>query len=446
MKGWVKVGIDFFQKSRNPLLQELNELDWKGGLTTDSERIAKHLSAFSNYPGGGFMVFGVENDGTLTGVTQEQCTEIIKKLGNIARQNLEPGIALDFDVVTFENTNLLFVQIIESDIKPVHLRGKTLNDAFTRSVGQTRKMTKDEVKRCIIQSSGERYEELPALKDISREEVLQKIDFQAYVRLAKKNQLIGEESLLEAMVGDGLLVRSGDSYHITNLGAILFARNLPDFEHLRRKAVRVIVYGVKNRVNTQKEIEGRRGYAVGFQGLIKYVNSQLPTNEVIRDALRMQVKMYPELALRELIANALIHQDFFIEGTGPTIEIFSDRIEITNPGRPLISINRFIDHPPKSRNEILASFMRRINLCEERGSGIDKVIFEIEFFQLPPPQFVGENEDFLKAILFAQKPLSEMDKTDRIRACYQHCCLKFVSNEKMTNQSLRKRLNISDGN
>ncbi len=155
--------------------------------------------------------------------------------------------------------------------------------------------------------------------------------------------------------------------------------------------------------------------------------------------------MYPELAIRELVANALIHQDFSETGTGPMVEIFADRIEISNPGKPLISTLRFIDHNPQSRNEALAYFMRRINICEERGSGIDKVITSAEIFQLPAPNFVEDNK-FLKAIMYAYKTLRQMDKEDKIRACYQHCCLKYISAELMTNQSLRERFQIDAKN
>ena len=91
--------------------------------------------------------------------------------------------------------------------------------------------------------------------------------------------------------------------------------------------------------------------------------------------------MFPELAIRELVANAIIHQDFTLSGTGPMIEIFSDRMEITNPGIPLVDTQRFLDSPPRSRNEGLASFLRRIGICEERGSGIDKVVFQTEVAQ-----------------------------------------------------------------
>lgn len=67
------------------------------------------------------------------------------------------------------------------------------------------------------------------------------------------------------------------------------------------------------------------------------------------------------------------------------VEIFLNRMEITNPGLPLVNADRFIDSPPKSRNESLASLMRRVGICEERGSGFDKVVALTEFYQLPPP-------------------------------------------------------------
>jgi predicted HTH transcriptional regulator len=127
------------------------------------------------------------------------------------------------------------------------------------------------------------------------------------------------------------------------------------------------------------------------------------------------------------------------------IEIFSDRLEITNPGLPLVKTDRFLDSPPRSRNEILASFMRRINICEERGSGVDKVVASTEAYQLPAPLF-ETTEQHTRVVLFAHKPLRDMDKDDRIRACYLHACLKYVQRQYMTNSSLRERLAIEEAN
>src|SRR5689334_19828571 len=127
------------------------------------------------------------------------------------------------------------------------------------------------------------------------------------------------------------------------------------------------------------------------------------------------------------------------------IEIFDNRIEITNPGKPLIDPLRFVDHSPESRNELLARFMRRLNICEERGSGIDKVVYECELMQLSAPEIiVGDN--YTRVILYGYKTFRQMSKQDRTRACYLHACLKYVSGEYMTNQSLRERFGIEEQN
>ncbi len=446
MKQWEKQALALLDKSLNPVPQELNELDWKSNLSTKNEKLAQHLSAFSNYVGGGFLVYGVSGSGVPKGLPNKDYTKIIAKLGNIARDGLEPAIAIKHTIQIFKGIPLLFVFISESHHQPVHLRGKTIYDSFVRSASQTRKMTKQEVSRCIAQSSNISFEEELAATNMSTDEVLQKLDFTKYFDLMNQNLPDNKSAILEKMAADRLVVLNDEDYQITNLGAILFAKNLNDFPRLKRKAVRVIIYEGTNRLRTIKEQQSAKGYACGFEGLVEYINDQLPTNEVIGEALRREVKIYPEIAIRELVANSLIHQDFYAIGTDPMVEIFSDRIEVTNPGRPLINTLRFIDYPPQSRNEILASFMRRINICEERGSGIDKAITSVEMFQLPAPDFIA-TENHLKAILYAPRPLSKMDKDNRIRACYQHCCLKYVSGgEKMSNGSLRERFNISDKN
>lgn len=222
---------------------------------------------------------------------------------------------------------------------------------------------------------------------------------------------------------------------------MLFAKKLDQFERLGRKAPRVIVYEGKNKLKTKLDRPGTKGYAVGFQGLMEFISGLVPSNEVIEHSLREEVKMFPEIAVRELVANALIHQDFTESGTSVMIEIYDDRLETSNPGKSFISPDRFIDEY-QSRNEVLADLMRRLGICEEKGSGIDKVVQEAEAYQLPAPDFrVGEHRT--SVVLFAHLEFDEMDRNNRIRACYQHCCLRYVMNEQMTNQSLRERFKLS---
>ena len=208
------------------------------------------------------------------------------------------------------------------------------------------------------------------------------------------------------------------------------------------KAVRVIKYDGLDVTQPAHEQVGGKGYLIGFEGLIDYIMKSLPKHEVIEGALRKTVSDYPLLSIRELVANALIHQDLTINGC-PIISIFSNRIEITNPGIPLVPIDRFIDTPPCSRNELLASVMRKTGICEERGSGYDKVVSFVEQYNLPAPQIIVY-ENHTKVVLSARKSFDELTKDERIWACYYHTCLNYVQKKVTNNTSLRLRFKLDE--
>jgi len=439
--------MDLLRESLDPANpQELNEIDWKQDISSSNENIAKHLSAFSNYSGGGYMIFGVTNDGQITGLDKNQTDEIIKKLGNIARSNVEPQIALDHTILTVYNKTLLAVCISESVHKPTHLKSGTVHDAYIRSAGTSRKLSKEEVQKILAVSQGLTFENRLYPDIYQSDDIISKLDYVTYFDLIGVKQPTNQDEILKVLESELLIKKINSSYQMTYLGILLFAKNLNEFNELKRKAPRVIVYEGKNKVNAiKKQNDGILGYAAGFTRLNEYINTLLPSNEIIQQTLRKEVRMYPALAIRELVANALIHQDFDVSGAGVTIEIFDDRIEITNPGKPFVEINRLMDLPPRSRNEKLASLMRRLHICEEIGSGIEKVVFECEFYQLPAPLFETKEENMV-VTLYSHQTLTKMDKKNRIRACYLHASLKHVSSEITTNESVRTRFNIPDSN
>lgn len=287
------------------------------------------------------------------------------------------------------------------------------------------------------------FESLSAYLVKNYDEIFELLDYESYYKLLKQPLPIQKDLIIDHFKHEEIIKENEGNVYITNLGAILLAKNLDNFKPLKRKAPRVIKYKGNNKIETISEQVGIKGYACGFEGLIKYINNLLPSNEVIGEVFRETVQMYPELAIRELVANSLIHQDLLISGAGPVIEIFDNRIEIVNPGTPLIKVERFLDSPPKSRNESLASLLRRMGICEERGTGIDKVISETEKYQLPAP-LITLYDEFIKVTLHAYKDINDMTREEKIRATYMHACLKYVESESITNQSLRKRFGLED--
>jgi predicted HTH transcriptional regulator len=418
----------------------------------DPQEIGEYISALSNSAAlcgktNAYLIWGA--DDKLHQIVGTLFSPATTKKGNEELESwllrlLTPRIHFYFYTLEVDEKPVVILEIARAARSPVQFQGVE----YIR-VGSYKKKLKEfpEKERALWRVFDEiPFEQMVALERVADDEVLKLLDYPAYFELLDLSLPDNRQGILERLRLDDLIAPcEAGGWNITNLGAILFAKKLENFKWLRRKAIRVIVYRDNSRIETVREKTGDKGYATGFIGLLSYINNLLPRNEVVGEALRKDVPMYPELAVRELVANALIHQDFFIKGAGPMVEVFSDRMEITNPGIPLVATDRFLDSPPKSRNEAIASFMRRIGVCEERGSGIDKVVFQTELYQLPAPVFEVTGEH-TRAVLFAHKTLNDMDKQDRIRACYLHACLKYVNREQMTNSSLRDRFGIEPKN
>lgn len=418
----------------------------------EPEEIGEYISALANAAAlsgktAGYLVWGVE-----TPTHQIVGTDFMpkqKKVGNEELENwllrlLSPKINFYFHELHVDGLSVVILEVERASKNPVQFKGRE----FVR-VGSYKKLLKDfpEKERQLWRIfDNTPFEDFHAAENMEADDVLRCLDYPAYFELMGLSLPDQKKGILERLCNDGMvLVNDSGAYDITNLGAILFAKKLDDFKNLKRKSIRVIVYKGTTRLETIKEQIGAKGYAAGFQGLIEFIHGLIPRNEEIGKALRKDVPMYPEIAIRELVANALIHQDLFVRGAGPMVEIFSDRMEITNPGEPLVKAERFLDSTPKSRNEALASFMRRIGVCEERGSGIDKVVFQTELYQLPAP-LIEVSDSNTRITLFAHQPLSKMHRKDRVRATYLHACLKYVQREYLTNSTLRDRFGIQKEN
>lgn len=414
------------------LIQMPTEAEWIEFKVSndDPQMIGQLLSGLSNAAAlhrreRAFIVWGIDDQ--THDVVGADFSPRTRKVGNQELENwlttqLEPQVHFWIREVGVKGKRCVVFEVEPAPYRPLSFRGVE----YIRVGTYNKRLSEHPEKEKLLWRSFEResFETAIAAYDLTGYEVLESIRAKSYLRLSQQQALENQEILLERLADDGLIKRSDiGTYHITNLGAILFARNIEMFPRLTRKTVRVIFYKGVDRTESEPEVEGRKGYASGFSGLVEFLVKKLPQSEEIKKSLRIPAPMYPEVALRELIANALIHQDFEITGSGPMVEVFSDRIEITNPGTPLIDVSRFLDMPPRSRNEKLARIMRRLGICEERGSGIDRVLKYVEMFQLPAPDFqvIGEHT---RAIIYGPKAFSDMTKSERIRACFQHAGLR----------------------
>jgi len=404
----------------------------------DFEELVKYCVALAN-EGGGHMVFGVSD---------KPPRKVVSTAAFDVPERTVAGIyeRLHFKVTWTElahpDGRVLVFSIPPRPVgHPVEYKGCY----WMRAGEELVPMTPDQLKRIFAEGEPE-FVDQTALGGCSEEEIASLLDLQSYFDLMERPFPSTRVEAVKVFEGKGFVRKEKGAFAISNLGAMLFAKRLDEFGDLQRKAVRVIVYDgtTKSRVKADKDKTGIKGYASGFESLLDYIADQLPASEEIESALRVTTHAYPKKAIRELVGNAIVHQDFAERGTGVTVEIFDDRIEITNPGLPLLDADRFIDEN-QSRNEKFAKAMRQLRICEERGHGIDEVVKLAEIYQLPPYQCrLGSRHTTM--ILMRYKPLRELTPEERVRAVYQHCCLRFVNNEATNNESIRERFQIDKKN
>lgn len=431
---------------------EANWVEFKHN-NSNKDMIGKTCSALSNAARiegkhNAYLLWGIEDKTrAIVGTSFEPSTMTVGNQGFELwlANKLKPSIHFQFRVVDHPDGRVVLMEIPSATSAPVQFDGT----AYIR-IGSTTPKLADHTQRYEALINALRpfaWEHGMAKSYVTGDEVLSLLDYASYFRLLN-TPLPERSAIFDYLETDQLIEKDvGGKWNITNLGAILIANDIREFpKSLARKAVRFVAYGGKNRVATvTHRQDGVKGYANGFEGLINFINGLIPKNEIIEQALRRENPMFPQLAVRELIANALIHQDMTISGTGPQIELFEDRIEFTNPGTPLVPTDRMIDLPPRSRNESLAAIMRRMGICEEQGSGLDKVIASVEVYQLPPPLFKA-NDASMQVILYGPRKFADMTPSERVRACYQHSILKLITDTPMTNTSLRDRFGIETQN
>lgn len=420
----------------------------------DPHMIGKDISALANSAAlheksCAYMLWGVD-DLTHDIVGTNYDLQTLKKgdqeIGNWLRSLLSSNVDFDFksvDIETEKGIVKVGVLIIYKATSQTVMFEKV---EYIRIGSYTKKLNEYPVIQSKLWNrlQNTKFEELHAKKGLSLTEALNMLDYSTYFDIKKEPQPTDANGIAHYMLEEGLIEKEDNGlYTITNLGAILLAKRLSDFPKLSRKAIRVVQYKSNNRMNMLKEDIGTRGYVSGFEGLIRYICALIPTEEVISTALRTHQSAYPVIAIREAVANALIHQDFSVTGAGPVVEIFENRVEITNPGTPLVDIRRIVDNPPKSRNEKIAELMRRLRICEELGTGWDKMVIACEFLQLPAPK-INLYQESTKVTLFSDIPFTSLSAEDKLWSCYLHACIKQVQGEQLTNKSLRERFGVKE--
>lgn len=209
--------------------------------------------------------------------------------------------------------------------------------------------------------------------------MLELLDWERYFRRIKKPEPTTSEEICERLEAEALIRKNdADKWDVTNLGAVLFARSLSNFgTSIARKGIRLVVYrgdGKTSEVRDKKD--GEKGYVLDFDDILDRIYDHVHVREKIKGSYKEDSPDFPRRSTRELLVNALIHQDFHITGAGPQIYVFRNRLQIDNPEESLIAPERMIDLSPRSRNQQVSIFDKSYGVCHllqltQTGTEID---------------------------------------------------------------------------
>jgi len=450
---------EYFQSLIRELAKLPQEVEWAEFKCNnkDPERIAMYISGISNAAAlwgkpVGYIVWGIENEKHRivgTAFNYRSAKKGNEELELWLNQMINPKIDFRFYEVEMElgeNKHPGHVTIIEipcAESEPTKY-GKT---AYIRIGSNLKPLVDFKDKEAALWRT---FDKVPpewkiAYQNATEEDIFDLLDYSGYYEKLKLSVPGRRDKIMRDFKDEKFIEKSpAGSWDITNYGALMIAKNLKEFEGLMRRSIRVIRYKDKTRINGISEREFTGGYATSFEKIIEYILTIIPQEEVIEGGIRKQAFSFPEEAIRELLANIMVHQSLEQKGTNPMVEIFSDRIEFSNAGAPLVAIERIVDTVPLSRNESIAGFMHRCGICEERGSGYDKIIAATSRNALIAPKIENQNNQFTKVVLFAKIPFELTSKEDRIRTCYMLACLAYVNSTAISNTDVRAAFGFSE--
>lgn len=431
--------------------QETEWLEFKRD-NSDPVQIGKDISALANAAAWlerdvAYKVWGIDDEShALMGTTFDPYQAKGQGSQNLLiwlKQKLTPNANYEFSTIHHQDRRYVVLTIRAANMQPVCFQGQ----AYMREGSSTTELRQGSEKEVELWRRLQRanYELRNADGDLSLQGVEERLNLQVFFDLLHLQTPESKDALVKPLAGQNI-IRAQDNglYSITNLGALLLARDLESFAGLGKRAMRVLRFSGKSNIEIIEDITFNEGYATSLSQAEDYLARATPARESSDGMFRRISFAYPRRAIRELLANMAIHQDLSVANQGPLVCLYSNRIVFSNPGESLIQVDRILNDPPKTRNMHLVNLLRQMDICEEGGTGWDIAVSACESAFIPAPRITSDAESGTKVVLFSDLSYSRMSKAERLDALYWHACLKYAESEALSNQSLRERFGLDD--
>ena len=375
------------------------------------DEITKEMSALLNLEGG-VILFGVEDDGQISGLTRSQ-KEAEEWVMNIARNNLQPPTIPVWTSIVMQDGSVVGIVELPADSpgKPHKAKRGQAWVTYTRVGSESREATREEEGRLYQAAKLVRYD-IKAVTDVGldsldlgrienyfhevlKRSVLRRDDSQAWRRLLLNTDLL-------------VAARNGDCASVA--GLLLFGEN-PNLRLPQAGVTAAAFPGAEKDYNTvdEERIRGPLAPIVSRHGSIvesgvidrtvDFVKRNMGSIAWLDGARRRRKRAFPIDAVREAIVNAVVHRDYAREGTDIEVSLYSDRLEVISPGRLPngVTVEKMREGVVRvARNELLKEILRDYRYIEHHGMGVrDRIIKSMRSHNSTEPDLEEQDDRFV---------------------------------------------------
>jgi len=376
------------------------------------QNIWEPISAFSNMEGG-YIVFGVQPDGTISGVGPNDrdglMQEIVSYCQSTFNHRLYPEISTEGSAIK------VYIPPAPASLRPIYSTSRGLPNGGRIRIGTVNAQLDDEwLRRFAIAANG--GAELVTFTGDYRQYFDEKY-ITRYLDVVKKRR----GNVYRDLSSEGVLkkLRALDlEERITMFGLLAFSTPY-GLQELTSPTINIAVtqYAGQSKVNPSdvaevslddKEFSGNT--VSQFENALSLILTKLPIKSRIEQGgKRSEYLAIPEVAVRETLANAIAHRDYTTYQGRVQIDIYSDRIEFSNPGRSLIPLDQLENAYPQTRNPLLMSYLKDLGVTEHRGRGIRTIKASLRAAGLAEPLFTHHNDWFV-ATLYSSAFIKDDDQ------------------------------------
>lgn len=345
--------------------------------TNSLTKILQTIIAFANTAGGTIVIGVTDKTKEVVGIKDVLKEE--EKIANAIADSIAPLITPNFQFYTWRNLDLLIISVVYAPT-PYYLKSKGAEHGVYVRLGSTNRVadraTIAEIQRVALHQS---FDELPNLG--ASQDELDFIFAKEFFLSVRKNFDVNVAKSLN------LLVPHQSNYYLSNGGILIFGKNRHKFFPDALIRCGCFAGTTKTQFIDQQDIDGPLPAVV--DQVLSFIERHTSMRSEIGRMHRVDFPQYPPIVVREAVINAIVHADYSVKGASIQIAIFSDRLEITNPGAlPYgLSLQRALSGISQLRNRVIGHVFRELGLIERWGSGLGRMVEVCRSQGITEPKF-----------------------------------------------------------